>query len=270
MKTTAMMKNILCITFILFSSILIAQQQERVLVNGKIIVPEEDTPEGMTIFNQNTSRGTIANPKGEFKLRVALNDTVVFSSIQFEEFRVVVEEGVVNSGEMNVFLTESVTELPEVRLSDNELSGDINVDVARIEVEDPEVPRYSAADLEAMNVRRQPDSLMGPGRNDALAASNTRLVNGLNFVNIFKLLVGAEVENNPFTKQELDEKLRDLYDDEFFKANLDIEKDKINDFIYYVTDHGLDEDLLEDGNELNLIEFLIEKSEEYKAFHARE
>jgi hypothetical protein len=171
---------------------------------------------------------------------------------------------------MNVFLTESVTELPEVLLSDNKLSGDIRVDVSRIAVSDPDVPRYSAAELEALNVRRQPDSLMGPGRNAALAAGNTRLVNGLNFVNIFKFLVGAEVENNPFTKQELDEKLRDLYDDEFFRTNLDIEKDKINDFIYYVTDHGLDNDLLEDGNELNLIEFLIEKSKEYKAFHARE
>jgi hypothetical protein len=265
-----MLKNTFFIIFILFSSILIAQEKERTLVNGKIIVPEEDTPEGMTIFNRNTARGTISNPDGEFKLSVALNDTVVFSSIQFEEFRVVVEEGVINSGEMNVFLTESVTELPEVLLSDNKLSGDIRVDVSRIAVSDPDVPRYSAAELEALNVRRQSDSLMGPGRNAALAAGNTRLVNGLNFVNIFKFLVGAEVENNPFTKQELDEKLRDLYDDEFFRTNLDIEKDKINDFIYYVTDHGLDNDLLEDGNELNLIEFLIEKSKEYKAFHARE
>lgn len=265
-----MIKNTLYITLILFCNILLAQEQERMLVNGKIIVPENDSPEGMTIFNQNTSRGTIANPNGQFKLRVALNDTIVFSALQFESFRVVVEEGVINSGEMNVFLTETVTELPEVLLSDNELSGDIRVDVARIEVEDPEVPRYSAAELNAMNVRRQPDSLMGPGRNAALAAGNTRLVNGLNFVNIFKLLVGAEVENNPFTKRELDEKLRDLYDDEFFKANLNIERDRINDFIYYVTDHGLDQELLQDGNELNLIEFLIEKSKEYKAFHARE
>ncbi|WP_282017914.1 hypothetical protein [Salegentibacter mishustinae] len=265
-----MIKNTLYVTLILFCNILLAQGQERMLVNGKIIVPENDSPEGMTIFNQNTSRGTIANPNGEFKLRVALNDTIVFSAIQFENFKVVVAEGVINSGEMNVFLTETVTELPEVLLSDNELSGDIRVDVARIEVEDPEVPRYSAAELEAMNVRRQPDSLMGPGRNAALAAGNTRLVNGLNFVNIFKLLVGAEVENNPFTKRELDEKLRDLYDDEFFKANLNIERDRINDFIYYVTDHGLDQELLQDGNELNLIEFLINKSKEYKAFHARE
>jgi len=265
-----MIKKTLYITLILFCSVLIAQGQERILVNGKIIVPEQDSPEGLTIFNQNTSMGTLSNPSGEFKLRVALNDTIVFSAIQFESFRVIVEEGVINSGEMNVFLTETITELPEVLLSDNELSGDIQVDVARIEIEDPEVPRYSAAELKAMNVRRQPDSLMGPGRNAALAAGNTRLVNGLNFVNIFKLLAGAEIENNPFSKKDLDEKLRDLYDDEFFRANLNIDRDRINDFIYYVTDHGLDKELLQDGNELNLIEFLVNKSKEYKAFHARE
>jgi len=103
-----MLKKTLYIAFILFSGILFAQETERMLVNGKIIVPEEDSPEGLTIFNQNTSRGTIANPNGEFKLRVRLNDTIVFSAIQFEEFRVVVEEGVINSGEMNVFVTETV------------------------------------------------------------------------------------------------------------------------------------------------------------------
>ncbi|TDN87191.1 hypothetical protein DET49_11350 [Salegentibacter sp. 24] len=265
-----MIKNTLYIALLLFSSILLAQEKERMMVNGKIIVPENDSSEGMTIFNQNTASGTIANSDGEFKLRVALKDTVVFSALQFENFSVVVDEGVINSGEMNVFLTETVTELPEVLLSDNDLSGDIRVDVARIPIADPEVPRYSAAELDAMNIRMQPDSLMGPGRNAALAASNTRLVNGLNFVNIFKLLVGAEVENNPFTKQELDEKLRALYDDEFFRVNLNIERDNIDDFIYYVTDHGLDKDLLEDGRELNLIEFLIEKSKEYKAFNTRE
>lgn len=265
-----MIKKTLYIIFILFSSILFAQEKERILIDGKIIVPEEDSPEGLTIFNQNTARGTLANPDGEFRLRVGLGDTIVFSAIQFEEFSVVVEEGVINSEEMNVFLTETVTELPEVLLSDNELSGDIRVDVARIEVADPDVPWYSAADLKEMGVRREPDSLMGADRNEAIAASNTRLVNGLNFVNIFKLLVGAEVRNNPFTKQELDEKLRNLYDDEFFRAFLDIERDRINDFIYYVTDHGLDDDLLAEGSELNLIEFLIEKSKEYKRFHARE
>lgn len=41
-----MLKNTFFIILILFSSILIAQEKERLLVNGKIIVPEDVTPEG--------------------------------------------------------------------------------------------------------------------------------------------------------------------------------------------------------------------------------
>lgn len=260
-----MFKKLLFITLLLFGTILIAQEKERILVQGKIIAPEGESPEGMTVFNKNTGNGTISNQEGEFKLRVALGDSITFSALQFQKFNVAVEEGVINSGEMNVFLRESVNELPEVRLSSNQLSGDINVDVAKIEIADPQVPRYSAAQLKAMGVNITPDALSGPDKNAAFASSQTRLVNGLNFVNIFKLLAGAEIENNPFTQKELDEKLRAIYDDDFFRSNLDIERDNINDFIYYLTDHGLDKKMLADGKELELIEFLIQKSEDYKA-----
>lgn len=265
-----MFRNILFIVLILFGTLLTAQEKDRVMVQGKIIVPEGESSEGMTVFNKNTTSGTISNQEGEFNLKVALGDSIMFSAIQFQKFAVVVEEGVINSGEMNVFLTETVNELPEVRLSSNELSGDINVDVAKIKVTNPEVPAYSAAELKAMGVNVTPDALTGPGRNAALAAGNTRLVNGLNFVNIFKLIAGAEIENNPFSEKELDEKLRTMYNDDFFKSNLNIERDKINDFIYYLTDHGLNKKMLADGNELNLIEFLIEKGEDYKALQTQD
>ncbi|HSP11179.1 MAG TPA: carboxypeptidase-like regulatory domain-containing protein [Salegentibacter sp.] len=237
---------------------------ERVMVNGKIIVPEGDNPEGMTVYNETSQRGTITNTSGEFRISVAENDSISFSALQFQKFTVVVDQGVIDSGELNVFISESVTELPEVVVLPHDLSGNVNVDVARIQVSDPDFPRYSAADLERMNVLTEPDSLTGPGKNEAMAASKTRLIHGLNFVNIFKVLVGEKDGNNQIGQQEKDEYVRQLYSDEFFQENLYIEKENINDFIFYASDNGLTSQMMQEGNELDLIEFLIAKSKDYK------
>ncbi|MGY5848882.1 hypothetical protein [Salegentibacter sp. F14] len=243
---------------------LLCQETQRVIVEGKIIVPEGDNPEGMTVYNETSQRGTISNTDGEFRIAVAINDSISFSALQFQKFIVVVDEGVVDSGELNVFINEAVTELPEVVVLPHDLSGNVNVDVARMVVSDPDLPRYSAAELKKMNIVTEPDALSGPGKNEAMAASKTRLIHGLNFVNIFKVLVGDSNGSNQIKQQEKDEYIRKLYDDEFFQQNLDIEKDNINDFIFYASDNGLTGEMMQEGNELDLIEFLISKSKDYK------
>jgi hypothetical protein len=59
--------------------------------------------------------------------------------------------------------------------------------------------------------------------------------------------------------------VRKMYKDSFFKENLDIDEENINEFIFYVEDKGLTKNMLQKGNELDLIEFLIKRSEEFKA-----
>lgn len=256
-----MARNLLC--FIFLFTALTTFAQDRIPIEGKITVAEGENPQGMTVFNQTSKRGTITNDAGEFTIAAAVNDSISFSALQFQKFTVVIDEGVINSGELNVYIREAVTELPEVIVLPHDLSGNVNVDVARIRVSDADLPAYSAADLERMGVRVEPDSLTGPGKNEALASSQTRLIHGLNFVNIFKLLAGVE-ENKELTDREMDEKVREMYDNEFFRENLDIQQEKINDFIFYARENGLTSQMMQAGNELDLIEFLIRKSEEYK------
>ena len=242
--------------------------QERVRVQGKVIVPEGDSPEGMTVINETGKSGTITNLQGEFSIMAAENDSISFSAVQFEKFTIIVDAGVIDSRQMNVFLTESVTELPEVVVRPVDLTGNVNVDVNRISVNDPSLPRYTAAQLDSMGIRVEPDSLTPPGRNDALAQSQQWLVNGLNLVNIFKLLAYSE-EDKSLSQEQINEQVRLMYNDEFFRENLDIAEENIQDFIYYTNERGLSEAMLQEGNELELIEFLILQSENYKNQQAR-
>lgn len=237
--------------------------QDRIPIKGKITVAEGENLQGMTVFNETSKRGTITDNQGEFTISAAENDSLSFSALQFQEFTVVIDKGVIDTGELNVYIREAVTELPEVIVLPHDLSGNVNVDVARIRVSEADLPTYSAADLERMGVRVEPDSLTGPGRNEALAAGNTRLIHGLNFVNIFKFLAGVE-DDDELTEREIDEQVREMYDNEFFQENLNIKRENINDFIFYARENGLTGQMMQEGNELDLIQFLIRKSEEYK------
>jgi hypothetical protein len=128
----------------------------------------------------------------------------------------------------------------------------------------------SAANVQNMDFDTQTDPNLGPSYNSALAMSKTRLVNGLNFVNIFKeflIVKKREDIKNPFSKAvnpEIDDYVRKIYEDDFFRENLNMEREYISDFIFYANDNGLSEQMLKGGNELDLIDFLIEQRKNYK------
>lgn len=259
-----MLFTILLSTF-LISPVFQARGQERTFISGEINLPAGFNAEGILVFNENSGKGTLTKSNGEFSIAVANGDRVRVTSVSFQEFTVVIDQGVLDKGKLNIFLNETITELPEIVVSPNKLTGNVNVDVARIEVSEPDLPHFTAAQLNDFDYEYSPDSLTGVTRNEAMLASRTRLVNGLNFVNLFKAAVGEtsrKTKKRP--ERDIDENIRKIYNDAFFKENLNIELDRINDFIYYAQDHGLNKNMLRQGNELDLIAFLIEQSKAYK------
>lgn len=265
------MKQIIIVIAILFAGIkMYSQEKVRVEVIGDIQMPAEEEAQGVSIFNLNTNRGTVSNDAGEFRLQVGINDSIRISAIQFQGFTVIINEGVVNSGQLNINVTEVVNELPEVYVSPYDLSGNVQVDIARL-------PVVTTPDtLNGMQVQNMyfeadaaPDS-QSPPYNTAVATYQTRLVNGLNFVNLFKaLLISRRQEQIQRPSASLEMDVRELYGDEFFKENLNLEIDQINEFIYYADENGLEERMLKQGNELELIDFLIEQSKKYKKQRGR-
>ncbi|MCM4160038.1 hypothetical protein FHG64_13705 [Antarcticibacterium flavum] len=265
------MKRVLIIVLLLFvSNSLLAQEKERKRVVGTLQMPAEEEVQGVSIYNLNTNAGTVSNDNGQFRIEVGLNDSIRISAIQFQEFTVIVNEGVMESGQLNINITEVVNQLPEVIVSPFDLTGNVNVDVARIRVvQTPDTLTSREAQFMYFESDAEP-RYTSPRRNEAMEMSRTRLVNGLNFVNLFKeLLLVSKRDHiqNPESRQSWD--VRELYSDEFFKQNLNIKEENIPDFIFYADANGLDEKMLQKGNELDLIEFLIEQSKKYKKQQAR-
>ncbi len=262
------MKKFLIILAIILG--FVAQAQERISVSGSIQVPVGDEPEGIIVYNLNTEAFTFTNTEGEFSIAVKLNDSLRVSAAQFQEFIVIIDDGVIQTRDLTIYLNEIINVLPEVVVTPYDLSGNVRVDAARLPV--VELPEnYPASQVQNTYFPSETGpSYQSPPKNTALAMSQTRLVNGLNFVNIFKKLLIASKKDeirDPYSERpnaDIDTEIRQMYDDEFFQENLNIELEYINDFIYFADDSGLKEEMLQKGNELDLIEFLVEQSKKYK------
>ncbi len=67
----------------------------------------------------------------------------------------------------------------------------------------------------------------------------------------------AEVVYIPTTE------LRDYYSGRYIEDNFGVPGDQMDEFVTYVEGHGLDYSLLKKGKEMEFLEFLTQKSEEF-------
>ncbi len=264
------MKKFVYLLFVLFVvQLAYAQTNDRIRISGSIYVPEGDEPQGISVFNINSQEGTISNSEGKFAIAVQENDSIKVFAVQFQEFMVVIDKRVLQTKTLNIYVKDLVNRLPEVIVSPYDLTGALSVDVEKLEVINlPVKVKVGIPEGLYANVENVVDFGKAP-KNKALEFNQTRLVNGLNFVNLFKLVLISNKQNdisNPYSKsyKEIDLELRQLYNDDFFKENFKIEFKDIPDFILYADRNGLDEEMLRKGNELDLIDFLMEQSKKYK------
>ncbi|GAB2767976.1 carboxypeptidase-like regulatory domain-containing protein [Actinomadura fibrosa] len=232
------------------------------MANGEITVPLGEDPEGVGIVNRTALQATVSDQAGLFQIPVKVGDTLEFSSLQFQDFTIVIDKGVVQNKKLHVFVSKAVTVLPEVVVKPYDLSGNVRVDVEIIPVAKTDLPNKSAAEIDPYEWKFPPDSIVSP-RNAAM--KEAVIFSGGNFANIFRDIYTSRDEiTNLGREEDIDEQILLLYDDDFFKQNLDIEKENIYEFIYFAEDHGLTSAMLKPENEMQLIEFLVAQSQKYK------
>lgn len=257
-----MKKGLFLLIFLLNLSLVHAQIENRVFIKGQVSVDSYMDAGDINIYNMNTTEGVSTNKYGEFIIKVGLNDRLMVSSIQYQKFIVTIDAGVLKNKTINIKISEAVNELEEITLKPYDLSGNVQADVAKITTVDVEHTKLSSEEMVntyAYKFRDDKDSKV-----ENIAMDKGYLTNGLNFANIFRTIFNSNTKEGKLTSEDMDVSVRKVYNDDFFKRNLDIKKENINEFIFYAQENGLEERMLEKGNELDLIEFLIEKSKAYK------
>ncbi|WP_100614228.1 peptidase associated/transthyretin-like domain-containing protein [Confluentibacter citreus] len=265
-----MKQKLLLILCLLSSKFLIGQTINRVEVHGFMYANANDI-EAVAIYNKSSNIGTITNEKGEFLLEVAENDVVEISALQFEPQKVSITKDVIESRVLKIYLVEYVNQLSAVLLRHG-LSGSLAVDVENVEI-----PPKIDIDLRNMHDLEMYDEM---GHNDFkvkkdlnAVMNNHEFYNGVDFVKIanmlFKPKKNAHIEDKP--KFERPKLLVDVYSRKFINDTFNIPIERIEEFIAFVENNGLSQELLNDKQEFERIDFLVKQSELFlKQHHVKE
>ena len=164
---------------------------------------------------------------------------------------------------MTIKINDEINTLDEVIVRPYDLEGNIEVDAKKVKT-----TFYQAPESESVINQYEGDQpYVGSQTLSEMVNTEQRLIkNGLNIANIFRAILSSrEVKEDHKLPEDVDVMVRKMYKDSFFKENLDIDEGQINNFIFFVEDKGLTQNMLQKGNELDLIEFLMKKSEEFKS-----
>ncbi|KAB1067796.1 carboxypeptidase-like regulatory domain-containing protein [Tamlana haliotis] len=261
------MKKILLFIAVLLSLQVVAQNINRVEVSGKIIVEGGDLS-GITVFNKTAKAGTITNDQGEFKLQVALNDEVNVSALQYENISFQVNEAILKSKRMKLFLIEEINKLEEVVVSEKGLTGNLETDLKEAAPFKPQLDALYFGVKNNMDHEFKPDNktkVENLGQN----YQQQHMINGLNIVNVVDQLLLPIFRSNVPDKKKAGvpevpiESIKHYFGAQFLVDNFNIPEHRVDEFIQYVERDAYDYDLLNYGKEMEFLEFLNQKSIEF-------
>ncbi|GAA4290177.1 hypothetical protein [Aestuariibaculum suncheonense] len=261
------MKKFLFFLFIAISFTTSAQDFKRIEVEGKIIVESNDVY-GITIFNASSNKVAITNEKGEFKLDVRLHDRIEVSALQFENLKFEVNEAIMASRQMKIFLIEEINKLDEIVLLPNSLSGDLQTDIEMTQNFTPKldalyfgIKHQDDFDFQRDN-KTQVDNIATP-------TQHITMINGLNIVNVVDQLLLPLFRSKTPEKAEKGipevplKAVKYYFSSTFLTDNFGIPEHRVEEFIHYVQASDFDYSLLSYGKEMEFLEHLHDKSVEF-------
>jgi len=261
------MKKWLFLFTVLWSLNTISQNITRIEVSGKIIVEGSDIS-GITIFNTSSNTGAITDENGAFKLKVAVKDKIEVSALQYQNIGFNVNEAIIKSKKMKLFLIEEINKLDEIVVFTEGLSGNLSKDLKAASPFKPQLDALYFGVKHSSEYDFETD-YKSEVENIAIDRQHQAMVNGLNIVNIVDQLLlplfRAEVKD----KKKVGvpdvpiESIKYYFGSEFLVDNFKIPEHRVEEFIRFVESDNFDFTLLNYGKEMEFLELLNKKSVEF-------
>lgn len=271
MKYKILLLFVLIITQISFS-----QGVERKVLRGKIVADSLEV-ENLTVYNITSNIGAITDVDGKFSINARATDILFIQGLSYDSKRYVLTDKDFWLPVLEIKLHIKITELNEIIITPYTLTGNLNEDTKRIQV-------YGEgfAKIDAKVVKYYDDDIrLGTPENTAMPSQFAPNGSNFNFMAIGAGIISMLVKNeNPKKNSERvfeERRIRDIQSKSFtehiyerFSHNFFIETLKIKneDIPMYMSFAELNvyelSPLLKAENELKLIEYLINKSTEFK------
>ncbi len=249
--------NLLLIVFILFSASVGAQTLFSKKMEGRVYSKDGDVA-ATHVQNITAKRATITDIDGFFAINVNLNDTLVFSAVQFKRKKIVVTPKILRQRMLNVPLEEALTELDEVVVTPYNLSGDITKDLKTIKTD----PVVTASTLGLPNAYVLP---ITKAERELYAATANPIMSFDPLINAItgrtKMLKKRVARNKLYSRTE---RVKAFYADSLFRIDLKIPEAKINDLLYFCEVDAEFQAVVDTHDRLKIWEFLRKKSVLYR------
>jgi len=232
-------------TILLYLFLLIAGtifSQEKIVLKGKIEV-DSIVDLRINIVNLTQKTGTTNFSDGLFEIKVKENDTLIFSSIQFENREIIITKEILEDGYLNVKLVPNINELGEVPLSNTYLTGNLTRDLANIEVFNKAEAGFPWKDYKE---KSEMDKIYS-----SLSGSPISLL-----INTFNGKLKRFEEANKLIKfdNNVDRGIKAV-PTSFFTVELSIPEEDIISFVYYCARNENFQDLVIQEHPLDLMDF---------------
>lgn len=227
-------------------------------MHGKII-SDSLSVNRIHIVNKTTQKGTLSNQYGDFAIPVKVNDTLVFSAVQFEIYRRIVSEIDLQRLQVLINLKPRINLLDEIVIKPISVAKKLNL---------PNADKKPKSKLDAR--------LDGHSRASAPVVLLTTLLGGAGGIdNLYYIFSGKRKKDRKLKKLIQEGKIADLnskttrnirlhFKDDFFIYTIGIPAKEINDFIEYCLKDNIVV-LFNDGRYLELIEIFLKERDPYLA-----
>ena len=197
------------------------------------------------VVNNTAQLNTITDGEGAFEILVALGDEVVFSSVQYMIRTVEITPEILKKNRLIITVNEKINALEEVVVTPD--NAEKFLDLKEEEFKGYDYNRDKSTALENTIVKQG------------------QLNNGLNIINIAKLIAKAVSNKSEQEKQKIkpSEILTYVFSDEFFTYDLGLKNDQVIGFLEYIDKNLPSKKLLKTGQQFQLIDYLISESQNY-------
>jgi hypothetical protein len=223
--------------------------QNRELIQGKVIYRNIDVP-AANVINNTAQSSTITNDQGEFEIYAKEGDEIIFSSVQYIIRTVRVNKEILENKRIIVQINQRVRELDEIVVTPDDTQKFLDL----------KEEQFKGFDYLADKSTKIQNVL----------TDNRQFVDGLNFINIFKLL--STIVDSKSDEEKLNiipsEVLPYILDENFFNEVLELKSFEINDFLLKLDSDRKMKNLILDKNQFLVIDYLLNKSDEYKSSRA--
>ncbi|MFL2633641.1 MAG: carboxypeptidase-like regulatory domain-containing protein [Candidatus Marisimplicoccus sp.] len=219
--------------------------QERELIQGKVIYRNINVP-AANVINNTSQISTITNDQGEFEIFAKQGDEIIFSSVQYIIRTVRINDEILKNKRLIVQINQRVRELDEVVITPDNTDKFLDL----------KEEQFKGFDYLADKSTKIENIL----------TDNRQFVDGLNFVNIFKLLSSLVDSKSEEEKLSIlpSEALPLILEENFFTDVLKLEFFEVDDFLLQLDLDQEIKQLIIKKNQFLLIDYLLNKSDIYK------